>query len=167
MAKMNKKVFAISVIVLLVDQVSKGFIDAYFTFGRQVPIIKHFFYIMNCHNEGAAWSIFTNQKIFILICTFLALLLIYRYLYVFKLNARNNVAFGLLIGGIVGNLIDRVLFGYVRDFLDFYLFSYDYPVFNFADVAIVIGVFLLFIAIIKGEDVKDATDRGTRHKKEN
>lgn len=164
---MNKKVFAVSIITLLVDQISKGLIDACFTFGLRVPVIKHFFYITSCHNEGAAWSIFINQKVFILVCTFLALLLIYRYLYVFKLNTRNNIAFGLLIGGIVGNLVDRVLFGYVRDFLDLYIVSYDYPVFNFADVAIVVGVFLLFIAISKGEDVKDATDRKRNHKKEN
>ena len=164
---MNKKVFAVSVMTLLIDQVSKGLIDAYFAFEKQVPILKHFFNITNCHNEGAAWSIFTNQKVFILIFTFLALLLIYRYLYVFKLNTRNNIAFGLLIGGIVGNLVDRVLFGYVRDFLDFYIISYDYPVFNFADVAIVVGVFLLFIAIFKGEDVKDATDRRRKRKAKN
>ena len=82
----------------------------------------------------------------------IAIFIIYRYMYNFKQNKRNNIAFGLIIGGIVGNLIDRVFLGYVRDFLSFKIFSYNYPIFNFADIFIVIGVFLLIIAILKGED---------------
>jgi len=63
-----------------------------------------------------------------------------------------------------GNLIDRIVSGYVIDFLDFYLFRYDYPVFNVADIAIVIGIFLLTYAVIKGEDVNE-TNRGKGKRK--
>ena len=87
--------------------------------------------------------------------SFIALFILFRYLYSFKLNTRNNIAFGLLFGGICGNLIDRLFIGYVRDFLSFKLFHYNYPVFNLADVFIVIGVFLLIIAIFKGEDKRE------------
>ena len=73
-------------------------------------------------------------------------------MYNFKNNFRNNMAFGLLMGGIIGNLIDRLFLGYVRDFLAFRIFNYNYPVFNLADTFIVVGVILLIIAIIKGED---------------
>ena len=62
------------------------------------------------------------------------------------------MAFGLLYGGIIGNLIDRMLYGYVIDFLDFKIFNFNYPVFNIADIGIVIGILLLIIAIFKKED---------------
>jgi signal peptidase II len=70
----------------------------------------------------------------------------------FKKNKRNNIAFSLLIGGILGNLIDRIIHGYVIDYFHFYLFGYDYPIFNIADIGIVIGVILIIISIWKGED---------------
>ena len=73
-------------------------------------------------------------------------------MYSFKKNRRNNIAFGLILGGIFGNLIDRILKGYVIDFLDFKIFNYDYPVFNIADIAIVVGVILLGYAILRKED---------------
>ena len=73
------------------------------------------------------------------------------------------MAFGLLLGGLSGNLIDRLFFGYVRDFLDFYIFGYDYPVFNIADICIVFGVILLIIAVLKGEDTnEDNSNRKSR-----
>ena len=65
----------------------------------------------------------------------------------------NTLAFGLLIGGILGNLLDRLIFGYVKDFLHFYIFDYSFPIFNISDIAIVIGIFLIIIAVLKGEEV--------------
>lgn len=153
---MNKKIFLIAVITLLMDQITKGLVEVCFELNKSMVLIKNFFYITFCRNEGAAWSILSNQKIVLIISSLIALVIIYRYMYLFKINKRNNLAFGLLVGGIVGNLIDRVLYGYVRDFIDFYIFKYDYPVFNIADIAIVIGIVLLIVAIIKGEDKKDA-----------
>lgn len=153
---MNKKIFAIAITTLLIDQISKGVLEIYFKLGEKVAIIKDFFYITYYHNTGAAWSLLTDKRYLIIIISLIATIIIYRFMYVFKENTRNNIAFGLLTGGIVGNLLDRVLFGYVRDFFDFYLFKYDYPVFNVADIAIVIGVLLLIVAVIKGEDLVNA-----------
>lgn len=162
---MYKKVFILSAIVLLLDQISKGIIEAYIKFGESVKVIRDFFYITNVHNTGAAWGIFNDKIPLLVVLTIFALALIYKYLNTFKKNPRNVVAFSILIGGILGNLIDRVFIGHVRDFLDFYINGYNFPVLNLSDICIVIGTCLLIIAIIKGEDKKDAVSSKKRKRK--
>ena len=153
---MNRKILITATIVLAIDQITKVASSILLEFNKSLTVIKDFFYFTLCHNEGAAWGIFSNTKIIILIGTIIALITIYHFIYCFKQNKRNTLAFGLLLGGLSGNLIDRLLFGYVRDFLDFYIFGYDYPVFNIADICIVFGVILLIIAVIKGEDTNES-----------
>lgn len=149
---MNRKIFIVAVVSLLLDQITKILIGIFFTLDERIILIKNFFSLHFIENYGAAWSILNNKVDFLIIISLVAIFIIYRFMYNFKQNSRNNIAFGLILGGIVGNLIDRVFLGYVRDFLSFKLFSYQYPIFNLADTFIVIGVFLLIIAIIKGED---------------
>lgn len=149
---MNRKIFIIAVVSLFFDQITKILIGIFFNLNERVVLLKNFFAIHFIENYGAAWSIFNNRMEFLIAISLLALFVIYRFMYNFKHNKRNNIAFGLILGGIVGNLIDRVFLGYVRDFLSFKIFSYHYPVFNLADTFIVLGVFLLIIAILKGED---------------
>ncbi len=162
---MNRKILMVCVLKssLLFDQISKILIGLYFNLNKSIVIIKNFFSITLVHNTGAAWSILQNKNIFILIFSIVALIIIYRFMFLFKTNKRNNFAFGLLVGGIFGNLLDRIIYGYVRDFFDFTIFSYDYPVFNIADIFIVIGVILLIIAIIKGEDSSANSSRRRKH----
>lgn len=149
---MNRKIFGIAVGCLIIDQVSKILISMFFLENESFSVIPHFFSLQYLENYGAAWSIFSYRIEFLIFVSFIALVILFRYLYHFQLNKRNNIAFGLLFGGICGNLIDRLFVGYVRDFLSFKIWGYSYPVFNFADTFIVIGVFLLVIAIMKGED---------------
>jgi signal peptidase II len=149
---MNRKIFLIAIFTLLIDQISKVIVSSLIQVNMRVVVIKNFFSIHYVLNGGAAWSLFNNKDIFLIIASIISLLIIYRYMFNFTKNRRNNIAFGLLIGGIFGNLIDRIFLGYVRDFLSFKIFGYHYPVFNFADSFIVIGVILLIIAIFKGED---------------
>ena len=152
---MNKKILIIAIIALALDQITKVTFSIFLTINQSIKVIPNFFYLTLVHNKGAAWGIFSNSRAIIAIGTIISLILIYHFIYCFKQNSSNNLAFGLLLGGLGGNLIDRILFGYVRDFLDFYIFNYDYPVFNVADIAIVLGVILLIIAVIKGEDVNE------------
>ena len=84
----------------------------------------------------------------------IALIVLIRFMFQFKNNLRNNIAFACTVAGIMSNLADRLFLGYVRDFLDFKILGYDYPIFNIADIAIVVGVLLLIVAILKGEDKK-------------
>lgn len=149
---MNRKIFIAAILALVIDQISKVLVGIFFHVGEQFVVIKNFFSLYFIENYGAAWSIFSNRGEFLIIVSLLALFVIIRYMYSFRKNKRNNLAFGFIIGGIFGNLIDRIFLGYVRDFLSFRIFGYDYPVFNFADVFIVLGVFLLIFAIVKGED---------------
>lgn len=62
-----------------------------------------------------------------------------------------QIIYGILLGGIIGNLIDRIIYGYVIDYLNFNIFGYNFPVFNFADICIVISIFIIIIEILKGD----------------
>ncbi len=149
---MNKKIFYCSIIVLLIDQISKVLVTNFLALNESVVIIKNFFNITNVTNDGVAFSLLKNQRLLIITISIIAILLIYRYMFTFRKNHKNTIAFALIFGGIIGNLIDRVIFGYVRDFLSFKIINYMYPVFNIADSAICIGTVLLIIAIIRKED---------------
>lgn len=149
---MNKKTYVIAIFILILDQVSKSLIEIYFKLNESIKIIKDFFYVTVVHNTGGAWSILNHHSYLFILFSLLALAILIKFMFNFKNNTRNNVAFACVVGGILSNLADRIFLGYVRDFLDFKIFGYDYPIFNIADIAIVIGVFLLIIAIIKGED---------------
>lgn len=149
---MNKKTYIIASLILILDQVVKSVIEVLFEFNSSTMVIKDFFYITVVHNTGGAWSIFQNKGYIFIILSVIALILLIKFMFSFKNNLRNNMAFACTIGGILSNLADRIFLGYVRDFLDFKVFGYDYPIFNIADIAIVVGVILLIIAILKGED---------------
>ena len=156
---MNRKIFIIAVLSLLIDQLTKILVGIFLTLNESVPILKNFFSITFIQNYGAAWNLLNNKVDFLIFVSLFAIFILYRYMYNFKRNKRNILAFGLILGGIVGNLIDRVFLGYVRDFLSFRFWNYHYPIFNFADTFIVIGVFLLILAIIKGEDKDEYSSR--------
>ena len=104
-------------------------------------------------NYGAAWSILNNQRIVLILVSLIFLVALFVYSFRFKSNIRNKIAFGLVFGGLLGNLLDRIIYGYVRDFISLQFGSYQYPIFNIADIAIVIGIIFIIIAIIKKEDV--------------
>lgn len=113
-----------------------------------IPVIPGFFNIVYVGNIGAAWGLFAGQKIFLSLFAVAALWAIFCFRRQLEIDRRPvQLAFGLLVGGIVGNLVDRLWHGFVIDFLDFYLPIVDYrwPAFNIADCGIVIGVGLFLI----------------------
>lgn len=162
---MNKKILGITFLILALDQVSKSLITIFMKVNESLTLIPNFFKLTLCYNTGAAWGLFANNTIVIAIGTIISLIIIYHFIYCFKKNWQNNIAFGLILGGLGGNLIDRIIFGYVRDFLDFYIFGYDFPIFNISDMGIVIGVILLIIAVWKGEDIYE--NESLRRRKKN
>ena len=149
---MSKKIFIISIIIFIIDGLSKSIISAYLKLNQSIEIIKDFFYLRYIHNTGASWGILENSRLLLITISIIAIIILIRYSYSFKKTKLNTYGFGFLIGGVLGNLSDRLINGYVIDFFDFIIFNYDFPVFNIADIFIVLGVIILIISILRGED---------------
>ena len=139
---MYKKLFIYTIIFVFIDQVSKGLVNIYLNLNQSVEIIPNFLSFTYVHNTGAAFSIFEGAKWFFIIIAFIALNIIYMFFIKDKkLKNSEIVIYSLLISGIIGNLVDRILFGYVIDFIDVNVFNF--AIFNLADSFIVIAVILL------------------------
>jgi signal peptidase II len=110
---------------------------------QDITIIPGFFYLIHVGNTGAAWSILSGKSTLLAMLALGTLVAIFFYRRTLGLHVRSlQVSFGLLCGGIVGNLIDRLAYGHVVDFLDFHFGDYIYPTFNIADCGICVGVIL-------------------------
>ena len=146
-------IFIFALAFILFDQGSKYYIVEKMTLGQSSEIISNFFSITSHRNRGAAWGILQDSRLFFLVVTvlFLAILLYYVYNRKNILTKFDILTFSLITGGAIGNFIDRLIRHEVVDFLDFRIFSYDFPIFNLADCYICIGVFLL-IKIYKEEN---------------
>jgi len=125
--------------ILSLDQFTKFLAGAALTLNRPLPVIKGIFDLTLVHNRGAAFGILKNQVPFFIFASIVAIYLIYKNLKAHGHNFSYSLALGLILAGAIGNLIDRVIFGYVIDFLDFRI----WPVFNVADSAITIGAIML------------------------
>lgn len=145
---MERKHLIVLISVFIIDQLSKYYVDLKMSVGSSIGVIGDFFEITYIRNSGAAFSILEGKMIFFYVFTSIVvvgLLLFYRQ------SAKNDILarFGLvlMIAGAVGNLFDRVVFQYVRDFLDFNIVGYDFPVFNVADISLCIGVFIILFVV--------------------
>lgn len=150
----------ISIILLCIDQISKLLVVNLLTKTDSITIIKKFFYLTYINNDGAAFSILVGKRIFLILIAVLVIVMLIRYIK--KNNIENKlelVSISLIIGGSLGNLMDRVIRGYVIDFLDFKIFNYNFPIFNLADTFIVIGVFLLLLKEIRKENNLDSRNK--------
>lgn len=136
-------------LVVIIDIISKLLVSNNLLLSKSVTIIPNFFYLTYAHNYGAAWSIFENNTLAITIISFIVILGISYYVFKNKVTRKIEIiGYSLLLGGAIGNLIDRIIYGYVIDFFDFYIFGYDFPIFNIADIGIVTGIILLLISMI-------------------
>lgn len=141
-----------TLLLVVIDQASKVYIINHVEYGSSLYVIEDFFYITRVYNEGAAWSILEGQTaFFILISIIAAAFIIFS---VIRSNSRVYDAFAaVFLGGLIGNLIDRIYNeGKVIDFLGFHIFNYDFPVFNFADICLVVGTVLLVVFLLWDED---------------
>lgn len=147
-----KKILPISLLFVVIDQIVKILVISKLALQQPITIINNFFNITYVRNTGAAWSILSGNVLLLIMISVLALVAIYYYLIKDKeLNKIDMVSYSMLIGGIIGNLIDRVVHGYVIDYLDFKIFNYNFPIFNVADTLIVISIIIIGISLIVGE----------------
>lgn len=149
-----KKVYIFALISLIIDQIVKILISNYLILGQTIKIINNFFYLTYVQNKGAAFSILIGYRYILIIITFIFLYYLHKCIKKQKsFNKLEIISYGLLFGGIIGNLIDRIIYGYVIDYFDFMIFNYNFPIFNLADSFIVIGCIILVInSYLKGED---------------
>lgn len=155
LTKRHKLLYLITLIVLIGgDQFTKHLVSSSMQLGQSQEIIDNLFYFTYAHNTGVAWGMLAGHLwLFIIVALVSAVLMIV----FFKRTRKEEVLtrFGLVLtfAGMIGNLIDRMVLGYVRDFIDVIIFNYNFPIFNIADMAVVIGVALIIIEIIFEEHI--------------
>ena len=137
------------ILLVVLDQASKIYLTLVNkTSPIDLEVIRGFFRITYTCNDGAAFSILKGKRVFFIIMTIIVVFFIVYYLLKNKVCWVEKYSLLLIISGAVGNLIDRIMYGYVIDFLDFIIFGYDFPVFNIADSFITIGAIGLIISIL-------------------
>lgn len=141
-----KTLILVASTVIMLDQLTKAVIIHYLSLHQSIEVIGGFFNITHIRNPGAAFGIFRGSNeifrtLFLTGISIAALVVIF-FVYRGVKDTASRIAFSLIAGGAAGNLVDRIRFGEVIDFLDFYAGSYHWPAFNVADSAITAGVFL-------------------------
>ena len=144
--------------VFAADQATKLWIAARVPFnplhahggGNDILLVRGFAYLIHVGNTGAAWSMFSGRSVMLALLAAATLAAIYFWRRALGLRERTaQVCFGLLCGGIVGNLVDRLLHGHVIDFIDLHFGNYIYPTFNVADSGICVGVILYLMQSLR------------------
>ena len=146
--------YFISLVIVLLDQLAKLLVVRSMRLGQNIPIVSGFFDLTFVLNPGAAFSLFATlpewirNPFFILISVAAAVLIVaYRSRYL-RENRLASVSLALILGGAIGNLIDRLWYGVVVDFLDAHIYQHHWPIFNVADSAISVGVTLLLLEML-------------------
>ena len=134
--------------VIVFDRLTKIFFSGRLSLGESIPVIKNIFHFSLVHNTGIAFGMFKDGGIVFIIIPIIAIIFIFFNIYLHRQHKEMGwllvVAFSLILGGALGNLIDRLIFGYVIDFIDFRI----WPVFNIADSAITIGTVIILFKCI-------------------
>lgn len=145
------KILLIIVSIFLLDRITKVLVINKLTLGKSLSVIDGFFNITYVNNHGAAFGIMDGKVIFIVVVS----VLIFAYLtYEIRKDSHSKLittSISFVIGGLLGNLFDRVVYGHVIDFLDFNFFGHDFAIFNIGDSFIVIGTILLAIGFLLEE----------------
>ncbi len=148
--KSKQKIYSIASIVIMIDLILKLIVSSKLVENESIKVIPNFFSIYYLKNTGAAFSILQDSTVFLVILSAIILLILNNYIDKEKsLSKMSEISLGMVIGGIFGNMIDRIINHSVTDFISFRIFNYNFPVFNIADIGITVGVFLLLISVLK------------------
>lgn len=153
--KNKNLIYTIAMVFMLLDQLIKLIITSNMNLTEEIVLIPNFFSLYYLKNTGAAFSILGNKTLFLILISIVCLLVFKNYIKKLnKVTTLTIISLGIVIGGIIGNLFDRVLYKAVIDYLSFNFFGYSFPVFNLADIGITVGAFLLILDILFEEKSK-------------
>ena len=141
----------VAIPIFILDYVTKLMVQMYIPEGTGYPIIPGFFNLRHDRNSGAAFGIFADQRTFLVVVTIVALIFIFFYYFRFRHSGWMRISLGFLLGGAVGNFLDRIVLGEVVDFLQFGIASKRlyWPTFNVADVSVCIGAGMLIVYLFR------------------
>lgn len=149
---LKKKIFVIATCILLIDQLVKHIIISNLSYGKEIFMIPKFLYLTHVKNTGGAWSIFQENPSVLFLVGIVSLGILFYYLYQKNYFSKFEIVYlGIIIGGILGNFIDRICQNGVIDYIGLIFGKYHFPIFNIADIAIVCGAFLLIIDSLRGD----------------
>ena len=163
---LKKRYIFISLIILVTDLISKALVVKHLPLYDKVDIIKGFFSLVHIRNTGAVWGLFSNassawvSKAITVLSILALILVIYFFLKLDKKCTLDLLGISFILGGALGNIINRVRLGYVIDFLDFYIKQWHWATFNVADSFITIGVIVLAVAILLGKCPQMLSEKG-------
>ena len=146
MSKKRLFIFSVVIIILILDQITKYFIKQNFQLNQSIPIVKNVLHLTYITNTGSAFGLFKGFNFVFVVFSIIVIAAIFYYIKNIKNNEKSlQFCIGLLLGGTIGNLIDRLAYGTVIDFIDFRI----WPVFNFADSAVTISIIFLIYLLWK------------------
>lgn len=150
----RQNIYKIVAIFLIIDQLIKVIIKRTMSLYQEITIIPKFFSLIYVKNTGAAFSILSNATFLLIILSVIFILLLDKYIKKeeSKFTKLSIVSLGMILGGIFGNLMDRLLYRSVIDYLSFTFFGYQFAIFNLADIGITVGALLLLIDMWKRRD---------------
>jgi len=147
-----RRIAPIAILIALLDQLTKFWVVQRIDPDLPVVVVKDLFRLVNWGNSGAAWGMFQNSNLILAAISAVTLVVICIFRRSFQMHLLGSkIALGLIAGGIIGNVVDRLRYGHVVDFLDFSFRGHHWPAFNVADSAICVGVGLYLIVTWRDE----------------
>ena len=138
----------ISILITILDQIIKFFIDKKVLF---IELLPKLFNIHKVYNYGVAFSFLENKRYLILLFSLILIYFLFNLRKDLPKTKKYDILFGVILGGIIGNLIDRVFRGYVIDYLETFIFGISFPIFNLADICITLGIILMVLIMSLGD----------------
>lgn len=153
-------IYKMMAILFLLDQWIKWIIQSQLSLGDEVKVIPHFFSLFYTKNTGGAFSIFENQSILFIVFSLVVILYLHQYIKKEKnILKLQGISLGMILGGVFGNLLDRIIHHGVIDYLSFSFGKHHFPIFNFADILITMGVIVGMIDLIIEEKKKKGSKK--------
>lgn len=138
----------ISILIAILDQIIKFIIDKKVLF---IEILPTLFNIHKVYNYGVAFSFLENKRYLILLFSLILIYFLFNLRKDLPKTKKYDILFGVILGGIIGNLIDRVFRGYVIDYLETFIFGISFPIFNLADICITLGIIIMVLIMSLGD----------------